>query len=218
MSAPGGIPQMNFFAGGNLPANQNGMPNGKDLQMFRALGVTNVDSAFSKINPLLIHDDSPYRLMSYAEVEFLMAEAIERGIGTVPGTAATHYNNGVKAAMQMWTIFNASLAVSDADVATYLAAHPYGGATLNDRLELIGTQLWASHFMNWFEAWSEWRRSGHPALVAVTPPYPGNNTNGQIPTRLRYPLSEVSNNPNYKTDATVPDEIDGKVWWAGGPE
>ncbi len=39
------------------------------------------------MNPLLIHDDSPYMLMNFAEVEFLQAEAIERGIGTVPGTA-----------------------------------------------------------------------------------------------------------------------------------
>ena len=207
------------YPGGLDPLNQTGCPNGKDQAMLDAEAghQVKVQETFSKMNPTLLHVDSPYGLMNYAEVEFLQAEAIERGIGSgIPGTAETHYNAGVKAAMQMWTAFDPSLAVTDQQVANYLAIYPYGGATVDDRLEMIGKQLWASHFMNWFEAWSDWRRSGHPTLVPVN--YPGNDTNGQIPTRLRYPLSEVANNPNYKTDATTPDKIDTKVWWDGGNE
>ena len=34
-----------------------------------------------------------------------------------------------------------------------------------------------------------------PALVPVN--YPGNDTNGTIPVRLRLPASEVTGNPNY---------------------
>ncbi len=213
-----GIPSIAPITGGMDPLNQVGMPNGKDQVMLDAAAghAIDVQLTFSKMNPLLMHDDSPYMLMNVAEVEFLQAEAIERGIGTTTGTAVDHYNAGVKAAMQMYTIFDASLAVTDAAVTSYLATYPYGGATVDDRLEMIGKQLWASHFMNWFEAWSDWRRSGHPVLTPVV--YPGNNTNGQIPTKLRYPVSEVSGNPNYLTDATQPDEINGVVWWAGGPE
>jgi hypothetical protein len=207
------------YPGGMDPLNQKGMPNGKDQAMLdvEAGGPVVIQSTFSKMNPKLLADDDPFMLMNYAEVEFLMTEALERTIGSgIPGTAASHYNAGVKAAMQMYTPFDASLTVSDGAVSTYLTTYPYGGATLADRLEMIGKQLWASHFMNWYEAWSDWRRSDYPHLTPVN--YPGNDTNGQIPTKLRYPVSEVSGNPNYLTDATQPDEINGVVWWDGGPE
>ena len=205
------------YAGGLEPLNQNGLPNGKDQAMLdvEAGHSVNVQSTFSKINPALLDLDDPYLLMNYAEVEFLQAEALERGIGSgITGTAQAHYEAGVKAAMQMWTPFDAAFVVSDAQVAAYLAKYPYG--VTKPALEMIGEQMWASHFLNWFEAWSDWRRTGYPALVPVV--YPGNDTNGQIPTKLRYPASEVSGNPHYKTDATQPDEIIGKVWWDGGPE
>jgi hypothetical protein len=168
---------------------------------------------YTKMNPKLLQDDDPYRIMTYSEVELLMAEAVVKGIGTVSGTAQSHYEAGVKAAMQMWTPYDASLTVSDAQVTAYLAAHPYGVEKAPE--VMIGEQLWASHFMNWYEAWSEWRRNGIPVLTAVN--YPGNDTNGTIPVRLRYPTSEVSNNPNYD-GGTMPDEITTKVWWDGGED
>jgi hypothetical protein len=173
-----------------------------------------IKETYSKMNPLLLRDDSPFRLMDYAEVEFLQAEAIERNLLT--GDAKAHYEAGVKAAMQSWVAYDPTLVVTDAQVATYLATYPYG--VTKPAQEMIGEQKWAAHFMNWYEAWSEWRRTGYPALTPVTPPYPGNSTNGQIPQRLRLPVSEVSQNPNYSTGATMPDEISTKVWWAGGAE
>jgi hypothetical protein len=116
--------------------------------------------------------------------------------------------------MQTWTPFDPSLIVTDAQVDAYLTAHPYG--VEKPALEMIGNQIWANHFMNWFEAWSEWRRTGYPVLVPVV--YPGNDTNGTIPVRLRYPASEVSGNPNYATEATTPDKITTKLWFMGGAE
>ncbi len=204
------------YAGGTDPLNQEGLPNGLDQSMLDAQAghPVEVEATFSKMNPKMLDDDDPFFIMGYGEVELLMAEAIERGIGTVPGNAKDHYEAGVKASMQRWTPLDASLTVSDAAVTTYLATYPYG--VTKPALEMIGEQLWAGHFMMWYEAWSEWRRTGYPQLVPID--YPGNDTNGQIPGRLRYPSSEVSGNPNYKTDATIPDEIVTKVWWAGGAE
>ena len=208
------------FTGGADPLNQKGMPNGKDQAMLDIAngGVpVDVQKTFSKMNPLLLDDADPYMIMNFAEVQFLLAEAKERAIGTVAGTAESYYNEGVKAAMQMYTPWDVSFVVSDAKVADYLGTYPYGGgAALSDRLEMIGKQKWASCFMDWFEAWTDWRRSGYPHLTPVV--YPGNDTNGEIPTRLRYPSSEVSGNPNYLTGATQPDKINTKLWWAGGTE
>jgi hypothetical protein len=204
------------YPGGTDPLNQNGLPNGVDQAMLdvAAGGPVNLHKTFTKMNPKLLLDDAPFLLMNYAEVEFLQAEALVRGIGSgITGTAQAHYEAGVKGAMQMYTPFNATFAVTDAQVATYLATYPYG--VTKPALTMIGDQMWVSHFMNWYEAWSDWRRTGLPALVPVN--YPGNDTNGQIPTKLRLPAGEVSGNPNYLTGATQPDKINGVVWWDGGP-
>jgi len=211
-----GLPEFAPIAGGTDPLNQKGLPPGVDQAMIDAAagGTVDLHATYSKINIKLMHDDSPYMIMNLAEVELLLADALERGVGSgISGTAESHYNAGVKAAMQMWTPFDASLAVTDGAVANYLSTYPYD--VTKPALEMIGEQLWASHFMNWFEAWSDWRRTGYPALVPVN--YPGNDTNGTIPVRLRLPASEVSGNPNY-SGATMPDEISTKVWWDGGAE
>lgn len=206
------------------PVEQKGMPNGNDLAMLRILeGNPNLepDATYSKINTKLLDLNDPYMLMNYGEVQLLLAEAAERGIGGLTaGQAPAFYAEGVKASMQMYTIYDASLAVSDAQVATYLAMYPYVPA---NGLEMIGEQYWANHFLNWWEAWSNWRRTattdnpmGYPALVPVN--YPGNVTNGTIPQRLKYTTGEVAGNINLSTSTTVPDTYTTRVWWAGGPE
>lgn len=214
-------PRLMIFSGGvdgdTDPLAQEGMPNGLDAGMLDEyvgeVGASQNDY-FSRINLLLLDDNDPYMLMNYAEVEFLQAEAIERGIGTVPGTAKEHYDAGVRGAMQMYTPFDPTLEVSDAAVDTYLAARPYtnGGA---DALEMIGNQLWLSKFFNWWDAWADWRRTGFPVLVPVD--YPGNVTGGTIPRKLRLPSHEVAiNADNIAAGATTPDNPTARVWWDGG--
>lgn len=198
------------------PLAQKGMPNGYDatsLNVFEGKTVVQ-DQEYSKINFLLLQDDEPYMLMNYGEVELLLAEAAERGIGGLAsGDAAAHYEAGVKGSMQMYTVYDPSLVVSDAAVASYLATYPYAG-TQEEKLEMIGEQLWVNKFFNWWEAWSDWRRTGYPNLVPTN--YPGNETGGVIPVRLRYPNAEVSGNPNFEAGATLPNNYVTPVWWDGG--
>jgi hypothetical protein len=201
------------------PLAQKGMPNGKDINMLKTIeNNPNLDptTTYSRMSPKLLNRDDPYMLMNYGEVELLLAEAAQRGIGGLTASAAQgHYNAGVKASMQMYTIYDPSFVVSDAQVTTYLAAHPYG--VEKPALEMIGDQYWVNHFLNWWEAWSNWRRTGYPVLVPVN--YPGNVTGGKIFQRLRYPSSEVAGNPNYADVAGQDDYLkQQKVWWAGGPE
>ena len=199
------------------PLGQKGMPNGNDLTMLRALeGNPNLDvnATYSKINPKMLDRADPYMLMNYGEVRLLLAEAAQRSIGGLtPAAAPAHYAEGVKASMQMYTIYDASLAVSDAQVAGYLIAHPYG--VEKPALEMIAWQLWVNHFLNWWEAWSDWRRTRLPPLVPTN--FPGNVTGGKIFERLKYPNAEVAGNPNFAATATTNDYVT-KVWWAGGPE
>lgn len=211
-------PRLMIFSGGVNgdvdPLAQEGMPNGLDagtLDAYTGISNSNVNELFSSLNLLLLDVDDPYIVMNYAEMEFLQAEAKERGIGSVPGTAKSHYEAGVKAAMQMWTAFDPSFIVSDAAVNTYLTQYPYtdGGA---NALAMIGQQMWLGLELNWWDAWNYWRRAGFPVLTPVV--YPGNTTNGQIPTRLIYPSSETaSNNDNLTAGGTTPNNHIGKVWW-----
>ncbi|NIJ55274.1 SusD/RagB family nutrient-binding outer membrane lipoprotein [Dyadobacter arcticus] len=194
------------------PVKQKGMPNGFDQPMLDKLEgkAVDVSKTYSRINVKMLQDADPYMIMNYGEVELLLAEAIERKIGSgIAGTAKSHYDAGVKASMQMYTPYDATLTVSDAAAAAYLTAYPYG--TAKPALEMIGEQLWVNKFFNWWEAWSDWRRTGFPKLTPTN--YPGNVTGGIIPVRLRYPTNEVAGNPNYQTGATLPDDFITKVWW-----
>jgi hypothetical protein len=198
------------------PLAQKGMPNGFDQGMLDALEGKPVDQAktYSRINFLMLQLDDPYMIMNYGEVEFLLAEALQRNIGSgISGTAEEHYNAGVRASMQMFTPYDASLTVSDATVDAYLAQYPYGS---RPALQMIGEQMWVNKFFNWWDAWSDWRRTGYPQLTPTN--YPGNITNSTIPRRLRYPATEAASNQNYGTGATMPDEYTTKVWWDGGTD
>jgi hypothetical protein len=206
------------------PVQQKGMPNGHDISELRTIEGNpnlNPDATYSKINTKLLDLNDPYMLMNYGEVQLLLAEAAQRSIGGLtPAAAAGYYNEGVKASMKMYTTYDPSLAVTDAQVAAYLASYPYGS---RPALEMIGEQYWVNHFLNWWEAWSNWRRTattanpkGYPQLTPTN--YPGNLTNGTIPQRLKYTTGEVAGNPNLSTSTTKPDEFTTRVWWAGGPE
>ena len=196
------------------PLDQKGMPNGKNQTQLEAIeGVTppavlDLNATYSKINPRLLDKAEPYMLMNYGEVELLLAEAAARGIGGVSGTPASHYDAGVKASMQMWTLYDATFVVSDAAVNAWLALNPYTD------VEDVYTQLWVNKFLNWWEAWSDWRRTGFPELIPTNAS--GNVTNGTIPQRLRYPNAEVAGNPNFAAGAS-PNDYTTPVWWAGGP-
>jgi hypothetical protein len=66
------------------PLKQKGMPNGFDQPMLDKLEGKAVDLAktYSRINVKMLQDSDPYMIMNYGEVEFLLAEAIERKIGS----------------------------------------------------------------------------------------------------------------------------------------
>ena len=130
-------------------------------------------------NAFIKGQDDPMFFMTYAEVEFLKAEAAIRG--WYSGDAATHYENGVRAAMEYLVMYDASAAIPAADIDAYLAANPYDPAT---GMEQVNTQLWAAVLLNEYEAFANWRRTGYPVLTPVD--YPGNVTGGTIPRRLRY--------------------------------
>ena len=198
-------------------ADQKGMPNGKDLSGIpgQTIGTDPSYTSFpdySSPNPALITRTGPTFVLTYGESELLLADAAVRfGIAGDPGA---HYTNGVTAAMTYLGEYSPTIAVAPGDVTTYLTAHPYNAT---DGLEMINDQYWAltNTMLDFYESWSNWRRSGYPVLVPVN--YPGNNTGGTIPRRFPYPLTEAgSNTVNYNTaHNAVPggDLLTSRVWW-----
>jgi hypothetical protein len=176
---------------GITPANggdHNGLPNGLDSETILTHHPSDTTTAyFSAINPLMVKVSSPMVFQTYAETQLLIAEAIKRGWAS--GDAETFYNNGVRGGMQQWEIYDATLAVDDATVNDYLAANPYA-----DSYEQIGWQYWAATFLNEYETYANWRRTGTPTLTPVN--YAGNVTGGQIPSRMMYGQGEIGLNPN----------------------
>lgn len=198
------------------PADQKGQPNGKDLSGVpgRTIGSDPSFTSFedySSPSPYLTNAKGPTFILTYAESELLLADAAQRWS---IGTAVDHYNAGVKAAITYLSQYDAAAAVSEVDADNYLVDNPYDAT---DGLEMINTQFWihTNTMLNFYESWSNWRRSGFPALTPVV--YPGNATGGTIPRRFPYPITEAATNPDsYKAahDA-VPggDVLSSRVWW-----
>jgi hypothetical protein len=159
---------------------------------------------------------TPGFVLTYAQTEFLLAEAAARG-WNVGADASTHYANALSAALQTYGTLNA-VGVIDAGTAnTYAAAHPLDISSLDNSLQQINTQYWVltGTIFDFVEAWTNWRRSGYPALTAVN--YTGNFSSGSIPRRQQYPTTEAATNPdNYKTAVSSlqgGDAWTSHVWW-----
>ncbi|MDH3245399.1 MAG: SusD/RagB family nutrient-binding outer membrane lipoprotein [Saprospiraceae bacterium] len=223
-----GDPRLEVFS--SVPAGTApvGLPNGYDattiLEEPLANGWVelnadgNVDfDKISDVNPVLVTRSSPMMFQSYAEVEFLLAEAAVRNWGA--SDAAGHYANGVRAAMKQWGAFyDGSTTIDDAAIDAYLAANPFDDA---NALEQIGEHFWAATFLNEYEAYANWRRTGFPQLVPVQYDAALPITGGKIPRRLVYPQSEAGvNNDNLSaalSNQGLPSDfaqmLNFPVWW-----
>ncbi len=196
--------------GSTAAADLIGFPNGLNSAMLLEMtGEENMDNYAEPNRAILAAFEAPMIFQTYAEVQFMLAEANVRwGLG---GDAETSYNNGVTAAMQQLSLYSADAAIADADIADYLAANPYDAA---NAIEQISTQYWIATFLNEYETFSNWRRTGFPVLIPVN--FPGNETGGTIPRRLTYTENEASvNAENYQAAiaAQGPDVLTTRVWW-----
>ncbi|MOA25068.1 Susd and RagB outer membrane lipoprotein [compost metagenome] len=89
-------------------------------------------------------------------------------------------------------------------------AEPSVAYNAADAFKQIAYQRWVHLYMNGYEAWAEWRRTGYPLLTAA------GGTMG-VPTRQAYPSSEFTlNKENYnkaKEALGGKDDLYGRVWW-----
>ncbi|MFR9166636.1 MAG: SusD/RagB family nutrient-binding outer membrane lipoprotein [Dysgonomonas sp.] len=168
-----------------------------------------------KASKIITAFDAPVIYMSYAEVEFLIAEAAQRG-WNVSGTAEKHYNDAITAALDQWRLFGTSASITSQQISDYLAEP---GVVYNpaEGIKQINTQLWILHFLDPIETWSNWRRSGYPELIYHNYDPSKNQTDGKFPGRMPYPLDEQIRNKQNLEDAIQrlggEDDWTKHVWW-----
>lgn len=195
------------------PTKQVGMPMGYDdvsiKNTFAANGVVSLyDYSQVNLNTVLALT-APEYLVTYAETQLLLAEAVFRTWTT--GDAAALYKSGVESHMRQMADYGAAAAITEPNIAAYMATHAYDPAKA---LEQINTQYWVASFMNGSETWANFRRSGFPALTKT--PYPGSEITGNFIRRMPYPDGEtIVNKANL--DAAVaaqgPNDLNTAVWW-----
>ncbi len=201
--------------GSSDPADQVGLPNGYDGGNT-AHGIINAPNYlgnilyYSRPSPIVFNPTAPTLVLTYAESELLLADAAKRwGIGD----PTQHYNNGVLAAITQYGVFGDDGVISNDDAQDYLDNNPYNDG---DGLEQINTQFWIATFFNEYEAWSNYRRTGFPALIPVSG-YPGSQSPGAIPRRMAYStIDKQVNTTNYNAAvAALPggDKITSRMWW-----
>lgn len=201
------------------PSVQKGMPNG--LDRFSLVDDPSFDpdhpaqeNQYSSLDRDIYGKlDGNRMLLTYAEVQFMLAEAALRG--WISDDAKTFYENGVNGDMKNIVNYDKSATISDSEVEGFLSNNPYvGNSDMEAALEQINNQYWVATFMNGYEAFANYRRSGYPDLVPVN--YPDNETGGLRPGRLIYPKDEpLLNEQNYKeaVDRQGPDNFITHVWW-----
>jgi hypothetical protein len=157
--------------------------------------------------------EAPYIMMSFAEVQLWMAEAAFRGWST-GSSAAQHFANALDAGVRQMTVYGAPEVSTDV-IANFVAANPLVAGT---ELEQINSQLWVNFALNGQEAYANWRRSGYPNIIYPNRDPGLNQSNGQIPRRMQYPVTEyLLNEANVKAAAArLPSGSDvwtSRVWW-----
>lgn len=163
-------------------------------------------SAVSFIDGNVINNKTwPYPILTKAQVHFYMAEAASPPHNwTVPGgTAQFHYEEGIRQSFSQWGASGAAAYIADPAVA-------WGAASVDQQ---VGVQKWLALYLQGYEAWAEWRRTGVPAL---TPAPDALNASGQIPVRHAYPTSETGANTdsyNAAVGAQGADGVDTRIWW-----
>ena len=158
-------------------------------------------------------------IMSYSELQFILAEAKERNFIAV-GDATEYYENGIRASFAYyveriiaggWNEIAADLQAFDVDAYIAQADVALSG-TAEERLGKIAMQKWISLFYTGFEAWSDWRRTGMPEVI----PGPDAVNGGKVPVRFQYPNSVKStNSANYQEAVSRmgADDLNTRLWW-----
>ncbi|MBI9064008.1 MAG: SusD/RagB family nutrient-binding outer membrane lipoprotein [Marinilabiliaceae bacterium] len=178
----------------------------------------------SKTSQLIFESKTNYAIqvvwMSYSELQFLLAEATEKGwISGGTSIAKQYYEKGIEASynyqkerLDIGIEQGAGKleAMSNWDSAYLTQEGVVFSGSQSEKLELIATQKWLALYLD-MESYFSWRRTRLPRLNFDA----STANNGVPPNRLRYPVDErVYNKKNYEVAVSRQgaDNWDTKMW------
>ncbi len=148
--------------------------------------------------PFTYSGAAPQRMLSFAEYNFIRAEAALRG---APGSAQAFYTAGITASMQ-------EVGVNAAQIADYLAANGTLSGSTAQQIQQVIEEKYIASFGVSVEPWSDYRRTGFPALTVPTNAI---SSVTAVPRSLFYPQSEIDLNPN--VPGQKPSSLQDRVFW-----
>jgi len=137
-----------------LPPSHSALPSAYNLNPTP--GQTSYNPHVSYLNEMYTEASGPLlkaRLLSAAEVSFILAEAAWKGWNV--GDAEAHYNNGVRSSLEAWG--------ADRNYGQYIAE---AAVAYNGTQEQIIEQKWVASWTAAVEAWFDYRRTGYPEFQA----------------------------------------------------
>lgn len=143
--------------------------------------------------------NAPSNLMTYAELQFVLAEAAFDG--DINGDAQAYFEEGITASMTQHEV----------DI-----PEDYSDNIGEVTKEKLMMQKWIALYGQGIEAWTEYRRTGMPEVIHH--PDAEYENEGIVPTRLEFPSSEYSLNES-NVESAVNDYLDGpdnmrtRLWW-----
>jgi len=173
---------------------------------------------YSEPNPnTLLRYNAPMFMFTALESNLLLAEATLRGWNT--GSAEDSFNKGVRSGILQWALYGPAGVIANNRIDAYMKLNAFkNGGTFNQKLEQISTQKWVGLcFIDEYEIFSTWRRTGYPALTPTN--YPGNLSGGTIPRRMVIgPNEQNSNSENYSAAMASQgganyNILTNRVWW-----
>ena len=176
-----------------------GVPSGEDPDIIREFN--GLAAPFTGLNGVT----APSVLLSYAEVEFYIAEAVLQGY--VTGDAATHYEAGIRSNCLWW-------GVEADEIDNHLAKTK---VELSPDKEAALNQVWRESYINFYyqgyDGWLNFRRVRFPEFNIGSA-----MLTDQIMERMVYPpLLKAVNEANY-TDAVnrldKGDDLLSGGWWS----
>jgi len=199
-------------------------PAGYESDIMKEIALTNssVQTSMSretepKLANNFLKSDNPGVIITYAEVNYLLAEASLKG-WNVSGTVADLYAKGVRASMDFLSNNYGCDKITDAEFSTFITNNGIG-YTNDQKKASINTQAWILHLTNPAESWANVRRSGYPHLKSPAEyDFAQFLTGGaDIPVRLSYPVLESSYNKQSYEEALSRMGGDNSwnkpLWW-----
>ncbi|MES2277214.1 MAG: SusD/RagB family nutrient-binding outer membrane lipoprotein [Bacteroidota bacterium] len=202
-----------------ISANQFGLPVGySSATLPNAPGFRGANGSgynYSQVNYTILGSlTAPQFFVTCAQTQLLLAEAAFRGWLPGGSTPDVYYANGIRAAMDQWTTYNASAVIPLATENAFINS-PVNAYSAANALNLINTQYWIASWGNGTEAWANFRRSGFPTLSPNT--ISGQSITSGFVRRYVYPTLELSANlTNYQAavaDLGGGDNMDTRIFW-----